>query len=594
MSDNIEFLKLTKGNVDNVVDTLLPQTANHSKRRKQGLKDLSGRKVSDIINMSEISLEHSTLVEDVYVPSAYKKHFLPPRKGGKSYAHKYSVYPFMRYGQDNRFPSFLLDLVTKSTAHRSAFRAAKNTAYGKGWVAQNEESNDFLSYVKKKLPRKVTMSILGDLCLYGGCYLSLTFKPQLDTNRNKKSELTVGTYKYEKIRLGYPETIEDFTEGELNDLSLVGEIIYGWYHSNYNTFRSLEKKYLRGIPFYRSVEDIDNQQYFQVKSDKKSLFYDKEGTQILNSFRFIDLISNDSVESEYYPTPTYLTDAFIDACYVDALLSAFDVAQLKNGLAAKFIVTVPVAGYEKMKETDPDRAKSILQEVKAKVSTELEGAENAGVSVVVVQDIDTDDQSRQPIEVVEIPHTNESDMHEVMETRKIHAILTGWGVTDSRIVGIPQPKGATLASQSEMMKTALNIFYTTVVFPDIVCSIEEWVNSTLKEIYAKETGKAVSDNVKVRLQRNRVIIPNADSNLYLNVLTLNEIREMLGYEPLDESQMNDVVARQLAGMLTPPKEEEIPQETVVQMLFDIAGIQPNDAQRFINQFKENNDGFKKL
>jgi hypothetical protein len=465
------------------------------------------------------------MIQSTYTPSAYRKYHVDTSRRKI----KKSPEPYVKFGYDNKYPFFLHDLTTKSSIHKRTVKTIANTAYGKGLTPCNKKSRDFHKWAKQFLTPKKIKTVLENIATYGGAFISYKFGDPVGRDRKRKDLIRIGIDQFYNWRVGKPE----------EDGQFKNEINYFWHHPHYNTDK-VEKKYLKGVPIFRGMDYvIDNVSTLQSHT-REDGFYENP---VDNVGEYATLIGEPETDTEFYPTPSYITDTFIDAAMVDAALSSFDIAGLKNGLSAGYIITVPVSGIEKIKKQDPEKYEAILNDVKLKTATELEGDENNGVSVVVVQDVSSKGQVPVAIDIKEIPHTNTGDIHKIIEERKNRNILTAWGVPDSMIVGIPPMTGVGFASQAEKLKIASQLFYDQTVFPEIVDVFEQWVNSDLRDIWIEEEGIDIEfeeDNedeiIGLKLQRAKSFTITPDASMLEAYFLLDEIRELLGYGPLTDDQ----------------------------------------------------------
>lgn len=424
--------------------------------------------------------------------------------------------PYLRLGADNLYPRFLTDLISKAPTHGKAFRAACTLAYGDGLSGNNDGGSDFLSWVRSKgLTNKKVKSIIQNSVAYGGAYVGLNFVPNISNQSGKKFLLDdIKVYPFEKMRVGKRE----------DNGKYIGESIYNWFHPEFSIKSSINRKFLRGIPTYTGMSRVEEGDLFMVKSDRKSPY--EKGNPIRNRNKYSLLISDESLNSSFYPSPVYESDGFYYSAYMESSLAAFDSAGLRNGLMAGYIVTVPLADTSRR---DKDKFEKEKEKVKNLVKDKLQGAENNQRILVVMQD--PNDKS-QGVQISPIPHTNNSSMHKIIDQRKTENILGGWGVPDSRLIGRPPTTNTGFANQSEVLKTSEKIWYSLTIKP-IISPIQDFFNETLKDIWLNETGQ-IESQAEIVFSPS-IIFNEIPSDIVLFTdFTRNERRARFGATPLNE------------------------------------------------------------
>lgn len=481
------------------------------------------------------NLEYDEVAE-IYIPGSYSKY----RNEGRSRPRK-DTYPFQKLGYDNRYPFMLLDLFQQSSLHNRARKASVNIALGRGLRSKGEDGENFLNWLRTKgVNDKYARAYLDQLVAYGGVYNYLTFvgSKEQSTGLNKPFLSNVKVQKYFQYRIGKREA-----EGPYE-----GEVLYFWYHPNYDC-RRLNKTKLKGVPVYRSIDEVEvlrtdvedfdnikNYNWYLVSEDKKTPYYDSdEGLNIKNFGRYIYLNGDISDRSHYYPEAAYESNGAIDSIRVNEFIQAFDLAGLQNGLTASYIVTIPLADTSRRNKKKYEEAKSkALQKIK----TELQGAENNGQLLVLFKD---PRDSGAGIEISEIPHTNNSAMKTDIDKRARETILTSWGVPDGRIVGAPASGNAGFANQAEVLRTAEEAWYNMTIYPQFVKLFEDDINKgPLKEIYLYETGLTESDG-EVYLERNHIFKEEPDPSILLAYFPPSRILKRYGEHPLSDAEKKELI-----------------------------------------------------
>jgi hypothetical protein len=478
---------------------------------------------SNILYAATYNYEYTSgqLIKHTQIPTVYNKYKNISRRSRAS--SKFKDLPFYPYGPDNQYPQFLLDLIQKSTLHRTAWKSVSNFAYGNGWSYRGEGGQEFYEWAKSKgLTASFTLDLFKQVALFGGGYVKLNFINPKELNgtriQTRKELYQISPQKFNEYRVGKEED-----EGPYID-----RVAYYWHHPDYGS-DNFNKDFLQGIPRFFDFEDLQengDRQVVGVSKDKG--FWD---TPILNQGRFIVPIGRPSATSGYYPSASYESNSTIDEILVDEALAAFDIAGLKNGLVASYIVTVPVSGLEKIRRNDPERYDEIIQKHQAKIANELEGAENNRRTLVFVQDVGTKDHKPAPIQITEVPHTNNSGIQDIISKRRTKTILAAWHIGDSRLVGTQPEAGQGFSNQSEMLKTSFDILFASLLTPDIIIPVEDFVNTILADIYRGETGREKTG--QLYLLKANLFKSTPSENILRDILTLNELRSYYGFVPRD-------------------------------------------------------------
>lgn len=489
-----------------------------------------------IYNVSAFSMDMSTgeVVEETYIPASYKD----ITRGDKNRFRSSKKDPFLRLGEDNQYPFFLIDLVSKSPTHKKAYKSSANIAFGSGLVGIDEDGADFVNWLinEKGLTAKKQKEILKQIALFGGAYVNLDFVAQVNNGSKKFLLNEIEISRYQKMRIGKVE----------EDGKHMGERLYHWYHPEYNASRSIRKEYLKGIPIFKNMDQVSSGEFQLVQSDKKTPYF--KNKPLANKNKYSYLIGDVSITSDVYPEASYESDAAFYAIYLEASLAAFDSAGLRNGLMAGYIVTVPLADTSRR---DKDKYEEKKESLKRLVEDKLQGAENNQRMLVVFQD---PKDKTEGIKISAIPHTNTSQMHNMMDERKRQNILSGWGVPDSRLIGLPPSTPTGFANQSEVMKTAEDVWYTMTIYPEIVTPFEDFINTVMKSIYKYERSIETT-NAKAVLKRKRVFNEKPSDPILFNDFTRNERRVRYGYEPLNEEEEQQLQSEieEMKSVETTPK-----------------------------------------
>lgn len=476
------------------------------------------------------TIDSHSIVEETTIPGAYLKYSEYDPTQERRY--RRDTYPFYKLGHDNNYPFMLLDMLAQSSLHRSAWKSSVNVAYGHGWGVKGEDGQAFLDWLESKgLDLWCTKQALEQLSAFGGFYPYLVFVPNMNAlGRIQKKLLRIEIGKYTHFRVGKEEK-----EGPH-----IGDIRYYWYHPNYKQKR-LSRQFLKGVPVYENIQQVQEETRSLVKEDKKTPYYEGDEAKF-NLDRYAMLVGDvPSLFSEYYPSASYESNGALNSIQVAAALANYDFSGIKNGLSAGYIITVPLANTSRR---NPEKYKEQQTQARQMINDHLEGDDNAKRSVIMF--VDPKDQTG-GIKIAPIPHTNTSDIHDGIFSRSVKNILTAWKVPDPRLIGSPPEESKGVTNQAEVLQTAENIWYNMNILPELVQIIQEFVNKTLKEIYVFETGKESSDG-EVFLIRNKMFSKFPSDEMLLADFLRKERRRMFGAPPLSDEEEE---------LLRAEKEEEL-------------------------------------
>lgn len=492
------------------------------------------------------TVDSHSIVEETTIPGAYLRYSNYDPKYERRY--RKDTYPFYKLGHDNKYPFMLVDMLTQSSLHKSAWKSSVNAAYGKGWASKGEGGADYLKWLQNKgLDLWSTRQALEQLSAFGGFYPYFVFVNNMnDRGRVFKKLKRIEIGKYTHYRVGKEEL-----EGEN-----IGETLYHWFHPNYNQER-LSKRFLKGVPTYTTIAEIQEDSRYLVKEDKETPYY--EGKQaLLNLNRYTMLVGDaPSLFSEYYPSPSYESNGALHSIQIGAALANFDLAGLKNGLSAGYIVTVPLANTSRR---NPEEYKKKQDAARELVKEHLEGEDNNKRTLILFEDPKNQGGG---VKISQIPHTNTSDIHDGIYSRSVKNVLTAWKVPDPRLIGSPPEESKGVTNQAEVLEVAEDIWYNLNILPELVQILETFVNTTLKSIYLFETGQDESE-AEVFLLRNKMFSKLPSDELLKKDFLRKERRKLYGAAPLTDEEEE---------LLRAEKEEELQR----QIRLRAAGVyQPED------------------
>mgnify|MGYP003109628657 CR=1 FL=1 len=212
---------------------------------------------------------------------------------------------------------------------------------------------------------------------------------------------------------------------------------------------------------------------------------------------------------ESYFTPDYT--ASTNWILTDHLTSEFHLSNIANGFAPSFWIN-----FNNGVPSDEERYK-----IEQQISQKFTGAGNAGKFVLTFSDDKNNSPDLQPIAL-----SDADKQYTVLNELCIQNIMIGHRVTSPMLLGV-KTEGQ-LGGRNEIME-AYELYSNTVIQP-------------LKDLVLKGLKIVLNvNNINLPITLGEISPLNSmfDSDVLTDVLTQDEIREKLGYEPLEkETELN--------------------------------------------------------
>jgi hypothetical protein len=212
---------------------------------------------------------------------------------------------------------------------------------------------------------------------------------------------------------------------------------------------------------------------------------------------------------ESYFTPDYT--ASTNWILTDHLTSEFHLSNIANGFAPSFWIN-----FNNGVPSDEERFK-----IEQQISQKFTGAGNAGKFVLTFSDDKNNSPDLQPIAL-----SDADKQYTVLNELCIQNIMIGHRVTSPMLLGV-KTEGQ-LGGRNEIME-AYELYSNTVIQP-------------LKDLVLKGLKIVLNvNNINLPITLGEISPLNSmfDSDVLTDVLTQDEIREKLGYEPLEkETELN--------------------------------------------------------
>ena len=279
---------------------------------------------------------------------------------------------YIRYGEDNQFPDYLIKLYNQSSIHAACVNAIVEGIIGGGLTASDEQA---ISRANKKGEtwNDIFTKVSTDFYLYGSYALEVIWS--LDRTR-------------------------------------IAEV----YHIDFSHIRAAEKDHRNNIPGYFISSEWKG---FKKLSDKDVHYLpiynpntvEEEPSQIFVSREY-------RPGQEYYPLPNY--NGALKVIELDTEIDNFHVNNIKNGLAPSLAITTFTNG-------SPDDVEAIEQSLRANYG----GSDNAGALVYM----DVDSPENAPV-ITPIAQNGADNYYNTVNDISLQKILTAHRITSPMMLGI--------------------------------------------------------------------------------------------------------------------------------------------------------------
>ena len=279
---------------------------------------------------------------------------------------------YIKYGDDNQFPNYLIKLYNQSSIHAACTNAIVEGIIGGGLTATNEQALEKANK-KGETWNDIFTKVSTDFYLYGSYALEVIWS--LDRTR-------------------------------------IAEV----YHIDFSHIRAHEKDHRNNIPGYY----ISTEWKGWKKVSEKDVHYlpvynphtaEEEPSQIFVSREY-------RPGQEYYPLPNY--NGALKVIELDTEIDNFHVNNIKNGLAPSLAITTFTNG-------STDDVEAIEQSLRANYG----GSDNAGA--LVYMDVDSPENAPQ---ITPIQQNGADDYYNAVNDISLQKILTAHRITSPMMLGI--------------------------------------------------------------------------------------------------------------------------------------------------------------
>lgn len=308
---------------------------------------------------------------------------------------------YVSYGQNNDYPSYLIDLYQKSSVHNALCNSIASWIYGDGVTSPDKDKKveawaKFLQLFDKGVGKNTIQKCVLDLKVQGGFYLSLSY------SLDRTTITEVEHIPYENMRTG------EETDGK--------------------------------VDFYYYSKDWSNVK--KVGYDKVKAFDPEQKHAFPNQIACFKMYS---VGSYYYPKPDY--QGGLNYINLDKNVSEYHLANIQNGLAPSFLLS--------FNQGIPSEEKR--REVKRQIENELSGSKNAGKFILSF----SDDRANAP-EITSFALSDADKQYEFLSKEITNKIMVSHRVVSPRLFGVNSDGGG-LGNNADELRTASILFEQTVV-----------------------------------------------------------------------------------------------------------------------------------
>ena len=310
---------------------------------------------------------------------------------------------FIKYGNDNQYPNYLIELYNHSSIHASCINAIVEAVKGEGLITENEELLKSANKEGETL-NDVYNKIALDYKLFGGFALEVIWS---------------------------------------RDRTRIAEI----YHIDFSFIRAKEKNHRGKCPGYFIYNDWKKAYTTTTRIDLNEVPY----LPMFNPYKKEDEPKQIYVHQpytpgkEYYPLPDY--SGATKVVDLDQEVDNFHINNIKNGLTPSLSITTFTNA------TDDER-----MAIEQMLRDQYAGTNNAGNLMY----IDVDAPENAPV-ITPIPQNGADGYYTTINDMVTQKILTAHRITSPALLGIKENTG--LGNNAEEIETAYRLFLNTVVLP---------------------------------------------------------------------------------------------------------------------------------
>ncbi len=231
---------------------------------------------------------------------------------------------------------------------------------------------------------------------------------------------------------------------------------------------------------------------------------------------FVSITESDDIE--YYPEPTYW--AAINYAQLERDLSEFHVSNVQN----RFSVNTILVTSEEPEPEEGEDAQDAARKFEAKIETKFTGAK--GKALMVMTGVTDPDATK----LLSYTTASGETLYETYSSLCEQKILTANGVTSPVVIGLPGT--GSLGGNGNELRSAFELFYNAEARPEQEEMCEDF--RTLLELVEWEGKRVEEEAVEILDITTALPVRFTFSEAVLeNILTDDELREMIDYEPVN-------------------------------------------------------------
>jgi len=306
--------------------------------------------------------------------------------------------------------------------------------------------------------------------------------------------------------------------------------------------------------FYYS-RDWNNYRKEQYQPIEIPLFNDKGSSarQIIPIIRYTPGL-------DYYSYPDYIASTKWVA--IDTEIANFHFNNLKNGMTPSIFFGFPVG------DTTNEERETIDEKIREKYA----GTNNASKFILAFYDAEGD--KKPEVTILESP--NADKMYDLLNKTTLQQILIGHKVVNENLVGISTP--GKLGSSSEILQN-YELYFNTVIKPEQSRVLEQFQRVML-----------INGMNDIYILDNKPLSMEFSENVMKEILTRDEMREIVGYEPIEDDEIvsDDEIIDEII-----PEEEILEEGNKIsirgqQYNIEMAGVRTIDATNAAGKVGEAN------
>jgi len=210
---------------------------------------------------------------------------------------------------------------------------------------------------------------------------------------------------------------------------------------------------------------------------------------------------------DYYSYPDYIASTKWIA--IDTEIANFHFNNLKNGMTPSIFFGFPVG----------DTTNEERQAIDEKIQEKYAGTNNASKFILAFYDAEGD--KKPEVSILESP--NADKMYDILNKTTLQQILIGHKVVNENLVGISTP--GKLGSSGEVLQN-YELYFNTVIKPEQDRVLEHFQRVML-----------INGMNDIYILDNKPLSMEFSENVMKEILTRDEMREIVGYEPIEEDEI---------------------------------------------------------